>query len=74
MNGQQYYPSKKGNVHFFVLDSNYLDPKQLTWLEKELANAGTTDWKICYFITPCTPRERSMARRQSCARCWCRSF
>jgi 3',5'-cyclic AMP phosphodiesterase CpdA len=52
MNGQQYYSFKKGNVHFFALDSNYLDPKQLMWLEKELANAGTTDWKICYFHHP----------------------
>src|SRR6476660_9837511 len=52
MNGQQYYSFKKGNVHFFELDSNYLDPKQLAWLEKELANAGSTDWKICYFHHP----------------------
>src|SRR6185503_14177350 len=29
MNGQQYYSFKKGNVHFFALDSDYLDPKQL---------------------------------------------
>jgi hypothetical protein len=52
MNGQQYYSYKKGNVHFFALDSNYLDPKQLMWLEKELAGAGATDWKICYFHHP----------------------
>jgi len=51
MNGQQYYTFKKGNVHFFALDSNYLDPKQTAWLEKELANAGT-DWKICFFHHP----------------------
>jgi hypothetical protein len=51
MNGQQYYSFKKGNVTFFALDSNYLDPKELMWLEKELANAGT-DWKICYFHHP----------------------
>jgi predicted MPP superfamily phosphohydrolase len=51
MNGQQYYSFKKGNVHFFALDSDYLDPKQLDWLEKELANAGT-DWKICFFHHP----------------------
>jgi hypothetical protein len=51
MNGQQYYSFKKGNVHFFALDSDYLDPKQLAWLEKELANAGT-DWKICFFHHP----------------------
>jgi hypothetical protein len=51
MNGQQYYSYKKGNVTFFALDSNYLDPKELLWLEKELAAAGT-DWKICYFHHP----------------------
>jgi predicted MPP superfamily phosphohydrolase len=51
MNGQQYYSFKKGNVQFFVLDSDYLDPKQLAWLEKELASAET-DWKICYFHHP----------------------
>jgi predicted MPP superfamily phosphohydrolase len=52
MNGQSYYSFKKGNVHFFALDSNYLDPKQLAWLDKELANASTTDWKICFFHHP----------------------
>jgi 3',5'-cyclic AMP phosphodiesterase CpdA len=51
MNGQQYYSFKKGNVHFFVLDSNYLDPKQLAWLDKELASSGS-DWKVCYFHHP----------------------
>src|ERR1700682_1586375 len=51
MNGQQYYSFKKGNVQFFALDSDYLDPKQLAWLEKELGSAGT-DWKICYFHHP----------------------
>jgi hypothetical protein len=52
MNGQSYYSFKKGNVHFYALDSDYLDPKQLAWLEKELADAGSTDWKICYFHHP----------------------
>jgi predicted phosphodiesterase len=51
MNGQQYYTYKKGNVRFFALDSNYMDPKQLAWLEKELQNSGS-DWKICYFHHP----------------------
>jgi len=52
MNGANYYNFKKGNVHFFVLDSNYMDAKQLAWLEKELQNAGNKDWKICYFHHP----------------------
>ncbi len=51
MNGQQYYTYKKGNVRFFALDSNYMNPQQLAWLEKELQNSGT-DWKICYFHHP----------------------
>ena len=51
MNGQQYYTYKKGNVRFFVLDSNYMNPQQIEWLEKELQNSGS-DWKICYFHHP----------------------
>jgi len=51
MNGANYYTYKKGNVRFFALDSTYMDPKQLAWLETELRNAGS-DWKICYFHHP----------------------
>jgi len=53
MGGQRFYSFKKGNAHFFALDTDYLDPEQLTWLEKELAAAAKTDdWKICYFHHP----------------------
>jgi len=51
MNGQQYYSYTKGNIRFFALDSNYMTPQQLAWLENELQNSGT-DWKICYFHHP----------------------
>ena len=51
MNGQRYYTFSKGNVRFFALDSTYMDPKQLAWLELELAKEGA-DWKICYFHHP----------------------
>src|SRR3990172_6437680 len=51
MNGHQYYTHKKGNVRFFALNSNYMAPQQLSWLEKELQNSGS-DWKICYFHHP----------------------
>jgi predicted phosphodiesterase len=51
MNGQKYYTYKKGNVRFFALDSNYMNPQQLLWLEKELQNSGS-DWKICYSHHP----------------------
>ncbi len=52
MNGANYYTFKKGSVRFFVLDSNYMDSKQLDWLEKQLQDAGKKDWKICYFHHP----------------------
>jgi len=52
MSGANYYSFKKGNVLFFVLDSNYMDSKQLAWLEKQLQDAGDKDWKICYFHHP----------------------
>jgi predicted phosphodiesterase len=54
MNGERYYsfkPSLLGGVRFFVIDSNYVDQKQLDWLEKELASSGS-GWKIAYFHHP----------------------
>ena len=48
MNGEGYYTYKKGNVQFFVLDSGYMNPAQLSWLDKELQNSNA-DWKIPYF-------------------------
>jgi 3',5'-cyclic AMP phosphodiesterase CpdA len=52
MNGANYYAYKKGQVHFFALDSNYMDPKQLAWLETKLREAGNGGWKICYMHHP----------------------
>ena len=51
LGGNRYRTFKKGNVRFFVIDSNYLDPEQLEWLDKELAASGS-DWKIAYFHHP----------------------
>jgi predicted phosphodiesterase len=53
MNGERYYSFKpqRGSVRFFALDSNYVDDKQLAWLDKELAASGS-DWKICFFHHP----------------------
>src|SRR5439155_3097095 len=42
---------ERASVRFFSLDSNYIDEKQLTWLDKELAASGS-DWKICFFHHP----------------------
>ena len=52
MNGESYYTYKKGKVHFFVLNSNYMDPKQSAWLETQLRDAGNGDWKVCYLHHP----------------------
>jgi hypothetical protein len=51
MDGNRYHTFKKGNARFFALDSNYMDPVQLAWLERELAASGS-DWKIAYFHHP----------------------
>lgn len=53
MNGERYYSFKpdKASVRFFALDSNYVDDKQIAWLEKELMASGS-DWKIMFFHHP----------------------
>lgn len=51
MNGQRYYSFKKGNVRFFALDSNYMDPDQLKWLTEQLQNSND-EWKIAFFHHP----------------------
>src|ERR1700675_1007999 len=52
MNGANYYSFKKGNVHFFALDSNYMDPKQLDWLQKQLQSADSNEWNVVFFHHP----------------------
>jgi predicted phosphodiesterase len=51
MDGKRYYTHSHGNVEFFVLDSTYVDPVQLAWLEQELARSDAR-WKIAYFHHP----------------------
>jgi Calcineurin-like phosphoesterase len=51
MNGSEYYRFKKGNVAFYSLNSNYMDKRQLKWLEDELAK-DNSEWKICFFHHP----------------------
>jgi predicted MPP superfamily phosphohydrolase len=51
MNGERYYTYTKKYVRFFVLDSDYLDRKQLDWVENELKNS-TDEWKVAYFHHP----------------------
>lgn len=51
MGGQRYYSFATKQVRFFVLDTDSLDPAQVTWLEGAL-KAATEPWKICYFHHP----------------------
>ena len=51
MDGKEYYRFTKGNASFYSLNSNYLDKKQLQWLESELAK-DTSQWKVCFFHHP----------------------
>jgi hypothetical protein len=51
MEGQEYYRFGKGNVSFYSLNSNYMDKKQIDWLNDKLA-ADTAEWKIAFFHHP----------------------
>ena len=52
MNGERYYTFKPADgVRFFALDSNYMDEKQLKWLDDQLATSGS-EWKIAFFHHP----------------------
>ena len=51
MNGNEYYSFKKGKVAFYALNSNYMDQKQVKWIEDELSK-DDAEWKICFFHHP----------------------
>jgi 3',5'-cyclic AMP phosphodiesterase CpdA len=51
MNGSRYYTYTRNNVRFFVLDTDFLDPPQVAWIESAL-KAATEPWKVCYFHHP----------------------
>ena len=52
MDGKLYYSfSPTPSIRFFALESTYLEPEQVRWLEKELA-ASRNAWKIVFFHHP----------------------
>lgn len=53
MNGESYYTFKppQHSVRFFALESDYMDPEQVQWLEKEL-KSSESDWKIVFLHHP----------------------
>jgi hypothetical protein len=52
MSGKRYYTfSPRPDVEFFAVDSNYMDPEQLKWLEGQLEHSKAT-WKIPFMHHP----------------------
>jgi hypothetical protein len=51
MDGKRYYTFRKKDVEFFVLDSTYMAPPQVSWLREELKRSDAK-WKISYFHHP----------------------
>jgi hypothetical protein len=51
MDGKRYYKFSKGDVDFFALDSTYMPPAQIEWVQKEL-ESSKAKWKIPYFHHP----------------------
>jgi predicted phosphodiesterase len=51
MDGKRFYTFRKGDVEFFVLDSTYITPAQVTWL-KETLERSDAEWKVPYFHHP----------------------
>ena len=51
MGGNRYYTFDKKNIEFFVLDSNYMTPQQLSWLHDKL-KGSIAKWKIAYYHHP----------------------
>jgi hypothetical protein len=52
MDGELYYSFSPGDdVRFFALESTYMEPEQIEWLEAEL-EASNDLWKIAFFHHP----------------------
>lgn len=51
MDRKHYYSHGTGDVRFFALDSTYMSPEQLKWLEDELRGSNH-EWKIAYMHHP----------------------
>jgi len=51
MDGKEYYRFTRGNASFYALNSNYMDKKQVDWLESELSK-DSSEWKIAFCHHP----------------------
>ena len=51
MEGKEFYRITRGNASFYALNSNYMDKKQIDWLESELGK-DNAEWKIAFCHHP----------------------
>jgi len=51
MDRRHYYSHGTGDVRFFALDSTYMSPEQLQWIQEELSRSNEK-WKIAYMHHP----------------------
>ena len=51
MKGDEYYRIEKGGVAFYSLNSNYMDKRQIDWMQSEFAK-DKSKWKIAFFHHP----------------------
>jgi hypothetical protein len=51
MDGDEYYRFERGGVSFYAVNSNYMDKRQIDWLESELTR-DQSKWKIAFFHHP----------------------
>jgi hypothetical protein len=51
MKGEEFYRLRKGDVAFYSLNSNYMDKRQLKWIEEQMSKDDAA-WKIVYMHHP----------------------
>lgn len=51
MKGQEYFQFNRGDVSFYSLNSNYMDKRQIQWMQDEFAK-DKSKWQIAFFHHP----------------------
>lgn len=51
MNGEEYFRFKKGGAAFYSLNSNYMDKRQIQWMQDQFTK-DSTKWQIAFFHHP----------------------
>ncbi len=51
MNGNEYYRFNQGDISFYALNSNYMDKRQIKWINDEMGS-DASEWKIAFLHHP----------------------